>query len=223
MEADACFDREWDNLRAAHHWAIVTLEQSSAERLVKAVHAHSQGRMRAEVGDWAQRTLEATTPGSPANADLFGRAAHWKMYAGEFPAVLTLADRGMAAARSPDDPDTTLCRAFGIVAMLATGHMERLPEAFAGARACDRRGDGPLRAGVGLGNHLPRRAGGGPATYPHRGRGVPTGRRPLRMPVQSPRGGLLPGDEEGLRRRPARLRWSPRSGRGGAPRGPSSR
>ena len=50
MEADACFDREWDNLRAARHWAIRRSSRSSAERLVKAVHAHSQGRMRSRGG-----------------------------------------------------------------------------------------------------------------------------------------------------------------------------
>ena len=134
VDADARFDLEWDNLRAAHQWALATLERSSAERLVKAVHAHAQGRMRSEVGDWAQRTLDAATPESPASADLFGRVAHWKAYASEFPAVLELAERGVAAATGPEDPDTTLCRAFEVVAMLATGRMDRLPDAFAGLK-----------------------------------------------------------------------------------------
>ena len=137
MQADghAMFERDWDNLRAAHQWAIATRDLTTAARLVSLVHAHSHCRMRAEVGDWAQQTLDLSTPESPVSPDLFGRLAHWRMYAGDHDKVFALAECGIAAASNPEHPDTTLCRAFALVSMMATG---RIPQAASAAEVIAR-------------------------------------------------------------------------------------
>lgn len=121
LDADAIFDREWDNLRAAHDWALTSGDQAVAERLVVLVSPHAQTQLRTEVGAWAERTLALATPESPAGADLFGRLAHWAFFAADYAGVLALADRAIAAAPTVTHPDTVLARAFAVDALAMTG------------------------------------------------------------------------------------------------------
>ncbi len=123
-EADVMFDSYWDNLRAAHQWASVNNDRAGAAQLVGYVDSHAQCRMRSEVGDWARRTLDLAGPEFPPDADLYGRLAHWTMYAADFPTVIMLGELGIAVAPTPEHPDTTLCRAFALVAMLASGQLD---------------------------------------------------------------------------------------------------
>ena len=132
VDADAIFDREWDNLRAAHHWAITTSDRASAERLVVSADPHAQVRMRTELGDWVRDTLELVGP-EAAGADLYGRAAHWAHLAADFASVLALGERGIAAAPNPTHADTVLCRAFGLAAIPA-GRIADVPVMAEGLR-----------------------------------------------------------------------------------------
>ena len=124
VEADAAFESDWANLRTAHRWAIASSDLDAAQRVVAALDAHAQTRMRTEAATWAQLTLALATVHGCAGADLYGRVAHWSMYAGDHEAVIRLAEQGIGAAGAPDDPGTTLCRAFHLIALLATGRIE---------------------------------------------------------------------------------------------------
>jgi predicted ATPase/class 3 adenylate cyclase len=57
LDGSATFEREWDNLRAAHGWAIATTDLDAAELIVAATGRHARARGRDEHGDWAERTL----------------------------------------------------------------------------------------------------------------------------------------------------------------------
>src|SRR4029453_11362639 len=57
------FERDWDNLRAAHAWAIATANVHAADAIVAATGDHARARGRHEHGDWAKRTLELESVG----------------------------------------------------------------------------------------------------------------------------------------------------------------
>jgi predicted ATPase/class 3 adenylate cyclase len=117
---DAIFEREWDNLRAAHAWAVVTANMHAADVIVAST-GHSRRRGRDEHGDWAQRTLELESAGLHPASATYSWAARAAVYAGDNETAITLAERGIHAAPWPDHPDTAGCWVWLIMAHLAAG------------------------------------------------------------------------------------------------------
>jgi hypothetical protein len=132
-EADSLFECEWDNLRAAHSWAVATGRLEAADVLVAATGPHALCRVTHEHGDWARRTLDLHTIDRPAGPTTHGWAAFWAYSGGEIDHAIELADRGIAVAPEPDHPDTLVCWCSLMVANLAAGH-------HSGARDAARRG-----------------------------------------------------------------------------------
>ncbi|MDQ1496319.1 MAG: hypothetical protein QOG69_2802, partial [Actinomycetota bacterium] len=132
-EGVAILEREWDNLRAAHSWAIAT-DLAAADELLWSLTLYAGFRARAELGEWVERTIAATN-GRPRSAATAGIAAYWAYVAGETERAVLLARAGIEQAADPDAPTTTWCwtvltsisdrtddsRAFGE----ATTHYER--------------------------------------------------------------------------------------------------
>jgi len=57
LDADALFEREWANIRAAHAWAVATNDLVAADLLVATTAQHAFIRRNREHGEWADRTL----------------------------------------------------------------------------------------------------------------------------------------------------------------------
>ena len=112
LEAEETLAAEWDNLRAALDWAITTNDLDAAQAIVAAAGQHSRARMRHELGEWAQRCLDALDDTSTADPSTFAWAAYWKWIPGDHREAANLARRGIDAAPDPDHPDTALCWPF---------------------------------------------------------------------------------------------------------------
>ena len=121
FEADDRFDQDWDNLRAALHWAVTTDDVGRAERLMHPLDGHAQTRLRHEYGDWLTRTIELSTDDAPVGPALLGRAARWVMYSADYSRALELARRGVDAAPSSHHPDATMPLAVLVAATRASG------------------------------------------------------------------------------------------------------
>jgi hypothetical protein len=118
---DGIFEREWDNLRAAHGWAIATADLDAAELIVEATGHHAQRRGFHELGDWAERTLELESAGLQPASTTFAWAARATVGAGDNDAAIRFAERGIHSAPQPDHPGTACCWLFVILAHLAAG------------------------------------------------------------------------------------------------------
>jgi predicted ATPase len=109
-EAGHWFDRDWDNLRAAHAWAISSGQLGAADAIVDASGPHAYIRRKREHGDWAVRTIEDATGLRWARPTSYGWAAYWSYADGDASKAIWLAHRGIEVAPAPTDPDTTRCR-----------------------------------------------------------------------------------------------------------------
>lgn len=113
VDGTALFDREWDNLRAAHDWAIATKNLDVAERLLLASRMYAFSRMRFEHGDWAERTISVTNAGRQAGTEAYALAAHWEWRREHMTRAFELLDISIDRAISMDDPSAALCLSMG--------------------------------------------------------------------------------------------------------------
>ena len=121
LTGDGTFERDWDNLRAAHAWAVATTNVQAADRIVAATDWYAHARARHEHGDWARRTLELASAGLHPASATHARAAFAALQAGETEPAITFAERGLRAAPSPDHPDAASCWWVLILAYLGCG------------------------------------------------------------------------------------------------------
>ena len=109
VEGSLLFDRDWDNLRAAHRWAIATGNITAAEHLVRTSWQHAQLRMLTEHANWAERTIAIDHADHPASTELFGIAADWADGLGDEEHACRRARAGLARAQALDAAGTYLC------------------------------------------------------------------------------------------------------------------
>jgi predicted ATPase len=121
LDGDGFFDREWDNLRAAHTWAIATENLGLAETLVAVSGPHAWHRLRQEHGDWAARTVALDSADRHPNPATYGWVANWARIAGDNEGAIVAAGQGIDVAPAPQHPDTTGCWAALTWANLAAG------------------------------------------------------------------------------------------------------
>lgn len=108
-EGSRAIDTEWDNLRAAHLWALATSDLDTAEAIVRSTSYDSTQQMRKEHKAWVLRTVELGDHlGRPA-ADVMGIHAEWLSIDGFDEDSFEWGQRGIAAAPAPDHPSTVLC------------------------------------------------------------------------------------------------------------------
>ncbi len=122
----AIFNREWDNLRDAHDWAIATLNLEMAERLLSASRLHAVSRMRFEHGDWAERTIALETEERQPTSDTFAQCGYWAWVLDNWPRARVLRDRGIDLLVAVDDPSAALCLTY-----LGTDEHPRVVDPFA--------------------------------------------------------------------------------------------
>jgi hypothetical protein len=122
LTANAILDRDWDNVRTAHGWALVSGNVQAADHIVAATGWLAFSRGRNEHDDWAQRTLELESAGLHPASTTYQWAAKGALDASENEAAARLAERGIAAAPRPDHPGAAGCWTLLIVAHIASGH-----------------------------------------------------------------------------------------------------
>lgn len=100
--AVAVLDRELDNLRAAHHWAVSVDSRVGADlalRLSAALHFYALPRLHDEVLGWAVAAAGLpAAEGHPLRATAYGSASRGIGHRGEFAAARDLGECGLAAA-----------------------------------------------------------------------------------------------------------------------------
>jgi predicted ATPase len=121
LSADAIFDRDWDNLRGAHAWALVSDNLQAAERIVGATGWPAFSRGRREHGDWAERTLKLDSDDLHPASATYEWAASEALNEGDAAAAVRLAERGIDLAPWPDHPCAAGCWRALIMAHLASG------------------------------------------------------------------------------------------------------
>ena len=121
LDADAIFDREWANIRAAHGWAVATEDLVAADALVAATAQHTFIRRNREHGEWAERTLSLGNAGRHPHPTTYGWACHWAFHTGTFDRSVEHAHRGIGVAPAPDHPDTIWCWSYLAAALGASG------------------------------------------------------------------------------------------------------
>lgn len=113
VEGADVFDREWDNLRVAHGWAVATGNLDVAERLLLAARMYAFSRMRFEHGDWAEATISMTNVDRQASTEAYALAGHWEFRREHMTRAFELLDVSIDRAISMDDPSAALCLSMG--------------------------------------------------------------------------------------------------------------
>ena len=101
----ATFRAEWANIRAAIQWAITQEDQATATGLLDALFFFAYLEERYELGDWASQALTARL----ATPTAYGIAAAFAAMRGDYDHALSLTETGLAAAKSPTEPETWAC------------------------------------------------------------------------------------------------------------------
>lgn len=103
------FEREWDNLRRAHEWAIVTTNLPMAERLIAALELHAQRRLKYELGDWVERTIALGSDARQPTPDTFAHGAFWAFNREDHVRGRELFDRGFELIVDIANPSALGC------------------------------------------------------------------------------------------------------------------
>jgi predicted ATPase/class 3 adenylate cyclase len=109
LEGTRRMDEEWDNLRAAHQWAIAQRDLDMAERLAAAGFNYADLRLRYEHGVLMERTVELGESLGRPSSDMIGRLCHWRVLQGEEEETMRLARRGLEVAPDPEHWTTAMC------------------------------------------------------------------------------------------------------------------
>jgi predicted ATPase/DNA-binding SARP family transcriptional activator len=106
VTASRNFEQEWDNLRAAHEWAVLTSDLTMAERLVSASRLYATIRLRYEHREWVERTIALETDERHPQSATFAQAAFWAAVADDD--YFQLLHRALQLAAPFDDPIAAL-------------------------------------------------------------------------------------------------------------------
>jgi predicted ATPase/class 3 adenylate cyclase len=109
LTATRALDQEWDNIRAAHQWALARRDLDNAERIVAAVYNFADLRLRHEHEQMTQRTLELADSMGLPNTQLCSFMASWRNINGSELENLSYARRGIELAPFPEHPSTAKC------------------------------------------------------------------------------------------------------------------
>jgi predicted ATPase/class 3 adenylate cyclase len=109
LDGTAKFSLEWDNLRAAHQWALASEDLDLAEGLIDSSFDDAFTRMAHEHAEWTQRTVELGETMGRSSTRILGIRSHWFSVQGDEEAAMKTAQRGIDVAPWLDDASTTEC------------------------------------------------------------------------------------------------------------------
>jgi predicted ATPase/DNA-binding SARP family transcriptional activator len=108
-------DRDFDNLRAAHHWSIENSDVDTALRLVAGLREYAFRCMHAEIASWADVVIALPNASAHERYPVtVGVAAYGRYVRGDLEGAIELGERAVAAARRLDVDGSGLAeRALG--------------------------------------------------------------------------------------------------------------
>jgi predicted ATPase/class 3 adenylate cyclase len=112
LDAAAEIEREWDNLRAAHSWAIATDAFDLAVDIVFGIQAYAAHSLRFEVAGWAEHTLSLGERLGAVDYRINGVGAWWAFHLAEPERGLQIASRMIDAAEQVEGDEHDLARAI---------------------------------------------------------------------------------------------------------------
>ncbi len=101
----SAFEAEWDNLRAALHWANSNSDGDAASELIAASFSYAEAAQRREHGEWARRTIDY----GHADPTVYGALSLWLVYDGAFDDGVHVGQQGLALAPSQNDISALNC------------------------------------------------------------------------------------------------------------------
>ncbi len=122
LEADAACDREWDNFRAAHNWAIMTGEFRLAVDMLNGTSPHVATNLRFEAADWTSRTIELGDRNNLTDGFLYCAGAYWTLISGDVQQAADFAERGLEISR--DEKSVTLNHLWRAHAKMSSGRFD---------------------------------------------------------------------------------------------------
>lgn len=135
----AILEREWDNLRVAHGWAVQTTDLEVAERIVAATRMFAVNRNRLEQGDWVERTIALGTDQRQPASDTFAQGAYWAYMDEDKDRLFERLERGIELLDELDGPEAALCLSFVLPDRLSrVPDPDALLETAASKLDCDR-------------------------------------------------------------------------------------
>ena len=109
-DGNRMFEIDWDNIRAAQSWAVVSRQFDIAVDVVSSCFHYSVNHVRSEHCEWVDRLLIDLPAGDSNATNLLGQSAYWRANVlGEDARAHELARRGIQLAFSPDHSDTLRC------------------------------------------------------------------------------------------------------------------
>ncbi len=114
--AGARFDDDWENIGAAHAWAITTGDIDHAHHLIEATLDFGFMRVRRDHQEWVIRTMALAETTARHNAFTIISESWWATYGGD-------PDRGVALAELATAAATTPSTAAAARATMLFGHM----------------------------------------------------------------------------------------------------
>jgi tetratricopeptide (TPR) repeat protein len=100
----AVLDADFDNLRAAHRWAVEQDDAGLALRLSAALYTYVVYQFRDEVVSWGETALElSAAEAHPRFSAVCGAVGEGLTLRGEIPRARALAERALAHIADPDD------------------------------------------------------------------------------------------------------------------------
>lgn len=121
-DANTAVAQEWDNIRSALNWAVVTKANDSAAALIDNTGPYAIHRDRREHRRWTEATVAMRVDdGARTTTTTMGWAALWAGRFGEVDTSIEMARQGIDLAPRGDHPDTALCWGALVRSMLASG------------------------------------------------------------------------------------------------------
>jgi predicted ATPase/class 3 adenylate cyclase len=115
------FDAEWENLRSAHDWTIVSERLDDAVSIIETVGAFAFVRFRREFAEWAERTHQFALARNDPRSRVYAYVSIFALFDGRFERVIELVTLGV----DDPDPDVALgCQTILLTLHQAQGHTE---------------------------------------------------------------------------------------------------
>jgi predicted ATPase len=133
VQAAHRFDVEWDNLRAAHHWALIVGDDDDAVRIAVASRWYGIMTSRPEHARWNTATIEAVSDDHPQLVDLLAGEAWWAVIDQRLEDGRLHAARGVSTAPGPS-LGLLLCHTAMAV---SAATLDLTDEAWAAVRAAE--------------------------------------------------------------------------------------
>ncbi len=127
LAADAQFNAEWQNIRAAFGWSARTGNIDDATSLLHNVRGHSWSYLRTEVGEWSELLRTLLEPSGICPSNIYAVSASWAFHDGDLENAVAMATRGQSA-----DEDQTGIGSCRSIAQISLGSLGRLDEMRAG-------------------------------------------------------------------------------------------